>query len=185
MKLSQFVAAALIWSSAYSQPLTFCGPEPCLVPIQGYSCADLILNFQFLGSCCRLVDIPATGGCRVEVGGPGQGNCAWVPFCEPCDPNDSSECGREFRTSTSDACPDLTYDALAIQAGWEAESPAPVEGGTSMPSQFFEGPPTCAPTQAPAPPTPVPGGGNSAGFSVDLATSVGAVVAGTVYAAIF
>lgn len=175
----------MIWSSASGQPLTFCGPDPCLVPIQGYSCADLILNFKFLGSCCRLVDIPATGGCRVEVGGPGQGNCAWVPFCEPCGPDTAdSECGREFRTSTSEACPDLTYDALAIQAAWEADSLPPVEGGSAAPSQFFEGPPTCPPSKAPTvvPPTNPPS--NSAGSSVGLLAPLGAVVAGTAYASL-
>jgi hypothetical protein len=184
MKLSQLVAGALIWSSASGQPLTFCGPEPCLVPLQGYSCEDLILNFKFLGSCCSLVDIPATGGCRVEVGGPGNGNCAWVPFCEPCDPTNGSECGREFRTTTSDSCPVLTYNALAIQAAWEEEPSPPVEGGTAMPSQFFEGPPTCLPTAAPVAPTGSPPS-PSAASSVGLLASYGAVAAGTAYATLF
>lgn len=181
MKLLQLVAGALIWSSASGQPLTFCGPDKCLQPIQDYSCEELILGFKFLGSCCSLVDIPATGGCRVEVGGPGQGNCAWVPFCEPCDPNDTSFCGNVYETTTSDACPNLTYDALAIQAAWEAETPPPAEGGTSMPSQFFEGPPTCLPTSAPVAPSPAPGSGAA---SISLLASTGAAVAGAAYAAL-
>ena len=114
MQLFQLiVAAALLFLQKVSgQPLTQCGPAPCLVPINSISCEDLILNYKFLGSCCRLVDIPATGGCRVEVGGPGKGNCAWLPFCGFCDLTGDSFCGEIYETNTDEECPDLTYDAL-------------------------------------------------------------------------
>lgn len=87
------------------------------------------MNYEFFGSCCRLVDIPATGGCRVDIGG--GGNCAWFPFCGSCDYSGDSFCGREYRTDTEAACPDLDYDALAIQSAWDDD-------------------PTCMPSAAPA-----------------------------------
>ena len=183
MKYSQVITGALIWSSASAQPFTYCGSEPCLVPIQGYSCEELILNFEFLGSCCRLVDIPATGGCRVEVGGPGKANCAWVPFCGSCDPASGSECGHEYQTETSESCPDLTYDALAIQAAWNESSTS--EGNVTTIASLLEGPPTCPPTSAPAVATSAPGPPESAVPCLNVFISLGAVIACTVYATMF
>ncbi len=176
------MSASFFWKTVSSQPLTFCGPEPCLVPINSISCEELILNYEFLGSCCSLVDIPATGGCRVEVAG--KGNCAWVPFCEPCDPNSESSCGREFRTDNSDPCPVLTYDALAIQRAWDQNITLP-EGSSAAPSVYFPPPQTCPPTTAPGPPTLQPAPVPSGGTSVKMLASVGAVVAATLFATLF
>jgi hypothetical protein len=153
MQPFQLTAALLLWQTVSGQPITYCGPDPCLVPINGISCSDLILNYKFLGSCCRLVDIPATGGCRVEVGGPGGANCAWVPFCGSCDHSGDSFCGTEYRTDTDDACPDVSYDALTIQSSWRD---SPTCAPSSVPSVAFSEAPSELPTLMPAVPTPSP-----------------------------
>lgn len=185
MQLFQLTAALLLWQTVSGQPITYCGPDPCLVPINGISCSELILNYRFLGSCCRLVDIPATGGCRVEVGGPGGANCAWVPFCGSCDPTGDSFCGREYRTDTDQECPALTYDALAIQSAWDENATSvPVftpSGNESVaPSVFFAEPPTCPPTTAPVAVSPTnPPAPSSA---VSIFSLFGAVVSATLCA---
>jgi hypothetical protein len=131
-----------------AQPITYCGQKPCLVPVNVLSCERMLTEYTFLGSCCRLTDIPQTGGCRVEVGA--KGNCLWTPRCGVCDTRTESgiKCNHEYSTNTDDACPDLEYDALAIQGGGEMPA-TDVTGGSSMPSLFPASAPSCAPSASP------------------------------------
>ena len=188
MKAATLIFVSLIWTAS-SQAITYCGSSPCLEPYDSISCVDFIRTYRFFGSCCSLVDIPATGGCRVEVGGPGQGNCAWVPFCEPCSPNDPVQCGMEFQTTTSQSCPQLTYDALAIQKAWEnppTMSPAGNASGTMMPTTQLQVPPTgsCAPSTAPSA-AAAPSSTSSAMSSAQVAVSLGVAATGAAYATLF
>lgn len=184
MEVPTLIFSLVVWSVS-GQRLKFCN-DKCLEPLNDISCEELILNYEFLGSCCSLVDIPASGGCRVEVGGPGKANCAWVPFCEPCDPDAGDKCGIEFQVDTDEACPDLDYDALAIQAAWEQpiESLPPVEGGTSMPTLYFAEPPSCAPTGPPVAPTPTVAPQSSAS-SAQVVVFLGVATVGAAYVTLF
>jgi hypothetical protein len=148
MKALKLVLGAILLDATLAQPITYCGQSLCLVPINVLSCERLLTEYQFFGSCCQLTDIPQTGGCRVEVGS--KGNCLWTPKCGLCDTRVEAgiKCNQEFRTDTDDACPDLEYDALAIQGGGEMPANTVTEG-SSMPSLFPAPAPTCAPSASP------------------------------------
>ena len=155
MKL-HFIVVLLVAVSANNR-FTFCGEKPCLVVFQQFSCEEFIQNYVFYGTCCRLIDIPATGGCRVEVGftpGVAGGQCAWSPRCEPCDPNSEVNdfCNWPHETSTTTyECPVDAYDALAIQKAWGNGTESVADATSDAPSSAFivEQPPSCPPSAAP------------------------------------
>jgi hypothetical protein len=155
MKFSEIIITSFLFSAVSAQRFTYCGTDPCLIPIEQFSCEQLVRDYDFMGSCCRLVDNLATGGCRVEVGftpGAVGGNCAWVPRCEPCDPNAGDNCGWEYSTETTSYACDTEegYDALAIQQSWLNATVAQSDGSEAPSSVFFvDEPPSCQPTAAP------------------------------------
>jgi len=95
---------------------TFCGEEPCVIPLRS-SCEYMLENYQFQGSCCALEIIPATGGCRITVG---YGNCFWYPFCGDCEKDGAlyvkDQCNVVFETNALEkVCPKYDYDPLVLQ----------------------------------------------------------------------
>lgn len=130
----------------------FCGVEkPCIEPVR-MSCQEMIEKYQFQGSCCSMVDIPQTGGCRVTVT---FGNCFWYPWCGTCEEDEEvvSRCNNIFETGANQRpCPVGDYDPLEIQKSLAYDQPS------------------CAPSMAPSePPT---GDGSSARSNLLSATSV-------------
>jgi hypothetical protein len=191
MKL--LVTALLFTAVSANNRYTFCGDKPCTIAFTEFSCEEFIQNYEFLGSCCRLVDIPATGGCRVEVGsvpGLAKANCAWVPRCGSCDPNADVICGWTYETSTTDTpCLDEAYDAKAIQDAWEqaANTTAPVEGASEAPSPVYfveelqtSCPPTAAPVEQPEE-TAAPEPSSTSSSSVVVATFAVATAIATAF----
>jgi len=129
----------------------FCGVKPCIEPVR-MSCQEMIEKYQFQGSCCSMVDIPQTGGCRVTVT---FGNCFWYPWCDTCEEDEEvvSRCNNIFETGANERpCPVGDYDPLEIQKSMDFAQPS------------------CAPSMAPSePPTR---DGSSARSNLLSATSV-------------
>ena len=94
-------------SAVSTQDYQFCGPQPCYIPLM-IPCRKLVNEYNFQGSCCSLVDIPATGGCRVTVAA--NGDCAWVPKCGQCHP--SIGCNKIYQTTSTNRCPASIYKVL-------------------------------------------------------------------------
>jgi hypothetical protein len=137
-----------------TEMINFCGVKPCIEPVR-MSCQEMIVKYRFQGSCCSMVDIPQTGGCRITVS---YGNCFWYPWCDTCEAEEAivSRCNNIFETSANERpCPVGEYDPLEIQKSVNFTQPS------------------CAPSMAPSePPT---GDGSSASTTRSLLLSATSV----------
>eukprot|EP00934_Nitzschia_sp_Nitz4_P000428 Nitzschia sp. Nitz4//scaffold24_size164493//53934//54443//NITZ4_002319-RA/size164493-processed-gene-0.189-mRNA-1//1//CDS//3329544087//428//frame0 len=152
--LLQKLILACVALLAVGQRKTYCEETYCAEPFSFISCEEMLQQYEFHGtsSCCRLVDMPATGGCRVQVGG--GGTCWWTPYCGDCYADDAIMCNWEYATDETTPCDDdeSYHNPFEIQANetWRANV-------------------TCPPTAAPtASPTENPDGGGSGASALPL-----------------
>jgi hypothetical protein len=118
----------------------FCGDQDCIIALR-LSCEEMIEQYHFQGSCCSMVPMPETRGCRLTVSN--RGNCFWYPYCGECDTTDAGiGCNLIYETESEGTCPPSDYD--------------PVTDGLNRTEEGVSCAPTIAPTFDPNAPTNPP-----------------------------
>jgi hypothetical protein len=121
--------------------LFYYGIDPCLIPL-ALSCKEVVEGYNWQGSCCSLIDIPGTGGCRIHVAG---GEIVFGCSNLECDP--ANFCNEEHVTDTTkDACAESIYNPLVQMFG---ESSDGDDSNSTVPSFFLSMARMCSPTAMP------------------------------------
>ncbi|KAG7355244.1 hypothetical protein IV203_004600 [Nitzschia inconspicua] len=142
---------SLVQSQAFTNEF-YCGMGPCIVPLR-LPCEQMIEEYRFQGSCCSMVSVPETRGCRLTVAN--RGNCFWYPYCGVPDPMDELiGAGIEYKTDSSADCPVSEFDPLFLNTSSPdfipPENRTDVSCVPTMTPSLLEGSPTETPLSASA-----------------------------------